>query len=40
MSKKIFKNKFRNGINMVNIGCQENVEKELGIEGLTQFGSR
>lgn len=38
MSKKIFKNEFRTGTNIVNIGWQGNVEKELGIEGLTQFG--
>ena len=38
MSKKIFKDKFRTGTNMVNIGWQSNVEKELGIEGLKQFG--
>ncbi|MCL6659684.1 hypothetical protein [Paenibacillus amylolyticus] len=38
MGKKIFENKFRNSTNIVNIGWQDNVEKELGVEGLTQFG--
>jgi hypothetical protein len=38
MYKKIFKNDFRRGSNFVNIGWQNKVEEELGIDGLRQFG--